>query len=152
MQQSFLNEIEIGGSFDKCLTCAYLGAGCAGANTNLMEFERYIEWLRALRELRKSQGRRVSVAQISEATDLSKNTVDNFFAGKNKDVSRTTMRRIERYLIGGNTQSPCAMDLSSPQNYEQDVAEVRAEYQRKIDYLLKELEQKNRIINKLLGM
>jgi transcriptional regulator with XRE-family HTH domain len=117
-----------------------------------MEFERYIEWLRALRVLRKSQGRRVSVAQISEATELSKNTVDNFFAGKNKDVSRTTMRRIERYLIGGNTQSPCAMDLSSPQNHEQDIAEVRAEYQRKIDYLLQELEQKNKIINKLLGM
>ena len=113
MEQSYRCEINIGGTYDRCLGCQYLGAGCSGPNTNLMDFERYVEWVRALRELRRSQGKPVSLMQMADGTDLSKNTIDNFFSGKIKDVSRTTMCRIEKYLIGGLSKSPCAMDLVS---------------------------------------
>lgn len=176
MEQSFLCEINIGGTYDRCFKCEYLGAGCSGPNTNLMDFERYVEWVRALRELRRSQGRPVSLVQMADATELSKNTIDNFFSGKIKDVSRTTMCRIEKYLIGGLSKSPCAMDLVSERDvvyqdrpetvqalersnkiideihasYQRELDQIRMEAQRKIDHLIKESERKDRIIDKLL--
>lgn len=176
MEQEYKKEITIGGSNDRCLECQYLGVGCSGANTNVMEFERYVEWMRALRALRRSQGKSVSFAQIADAVGIAKNTVENFFAGKNKDASRTTMCRIERYLIGNSTLYPCAMDLVSNKDvvyqdrpetlealaqkdkildeihsaYKQEMDTLRAEYQRIIDHLLKENDRMDRIINKLL--
>ena len=159
MEKSYLCEIKIGGSFDRCLACEYLGTGCSGPNPNAMEFDRYVEWMNALRTKRKSQGRDVSYQKIADSTDLSKNTVEKFFAGKNKDVSRTTMGRIEQYLIGGDAAWPCAMDLVSERDvvymdrpetldalerankivdeihasYKHEIEEIRASYRREMD-------------------
>lgn len=109
-------DIELTGSFDRCLTCPFLGNGCSGPRTNAMTYERHLHWLRELRLIRKEQGWKVSFQDIADACDLSKTTVDNLFSGKTKDVSRETMGRIENYLVSGNASNegakwPCAMDI-----------------------------------------
>lgn len=161
-----------GGPFDRCLQCPNLGNGCSGPRTNAMQFDRYIQWLRELRELRRKQGVSVSIAAISDATGLSKNTVDNLFAGRTKDISRATAGMIEDHLIGGNAKWPCAMDLNANkdvvyqdrpetlealakcnrdmenihQSYQAELDTVRAESQRKVDHLLRQIEDMREMV------
>lgn len=170
-------------TYDRCLSCSYLGNGCSGPRTSAMPYMRWLEWIKDLRQLRKSQGWKVSNNDISEACDLAKNTVDNIFAGKNKDVSRTTAGLIEDYLIGGSVRWPCPMDLNIEKDvvyqdrpetlvaleiksgevismqkalddihasYQKELEAVREDAERKIAYLLKENDQKDRVIDKLL--
>lgn len=154
------------GPFDRCLHCPNLGNGCSGPRTNAMTFERIVYWLRKLREIRRLQGLPVSIAAIAAATGLSKNTIDSFFAGRAKDVSRTTIGLIEDYLIGSDAKWPCPADLNADKDIlyqdrpetlealarhseemdnmqkahknELETANIAA--QRKIDHLLRQIE------------
>lgn len=179
MENILSETLVITGSFDRCLTCPYLGQGCSGPRTTAMTFERWLEFIRALKALKK-----VSNQTIMEGTGLSKNTVDNILAGKQKDVSRTTAGLIEDFLIGSNAKWPCAMDLNVEKNivyqdrpetlealenkakaveelnkiledihnsYKAELDTLRSECQRKVDYLLEQNNQKDRIIDKLLS-
>lgn len=97
------------GPFDDCLRCPYLGNGCSGPRTTAMSHERYLEWMKALKRLRV-----VVNQQISEAAGLSKATVDDFFAGRRKDIGRITAGMLEDYLIGGgDAKWPCARKLDA---------------------------------------
>lgn len=95
------------GPFDDCLKCQFLGNGCSGPRTNCMEHERYIEWLKALKKLRGYTNQ-----DIADGTGLSLATVNDIFAGRRKDITRTTAGMLEDFLIGGG-KWPCAMQLSS---------------------------------------
>lgn len=95
------------GPFDNCLSCLYLGNGCSGPRTSAMTSERYLTWMKDLRSLRG-----VSNFTIAEKTGLSKTTVDDFFAGRRKDIGRVTAGLLEDYLIGGDAKWPCAMELA----------------------------------------
>ena len=98
---------QLGGPFDNCLRCAFLGNGCSGPRTTAMTHERYTEWLKALKKLRGA-----TAQVIAENTGLAKTTVDDIFGGRRKDIGRTTAGMIEDYLIGGSAKWPCAMDLN----------------------------------------
>lgn len=98
---------QLGGPFDNCLRCAFLGNGCSGPRTTAMSHERYTEWLKALKKLRGA-----TAQVIAENTGLAKTTVDDIFGGRRKDIGRTTAGMIEDYLIGGSAKWPCAMDLN----------------------------------------
>lgn len=97
---------QLGGPFDNCLECAFLGSGCSGPRTTAMTHERYEEWLKALKKLR-----RVTAQNIADNTGLAKTTVDDIFGGRRKDMGRTTAGMIEDYLIGGDAKWPCAMEI-----------------------------------------
>lgn len=94
------------GPFDECLKCEYLGNGCSGPRTTCMVHERYVEWLKALKRLRgyTNQG-------IADGTGLSLATVNDIFAGRRKDISRTTAGLLEDFIIGDG-KWPCAMKLA----------------------------------------
>lgn len=95
------------GPFDNCLSCLYLGNGCSGPRTTAMTSERYLIWMKDLRNFRG-----LSNLTISEKTGLSKTTVDDFFAGRRKDIGRVTAGLLEDLLIGGDAKWPCAMELA----------------------------------------
>lgn len=150
----------IAGSFDRCLECVYLGNGCGGPRTTAMSFERWVFWLKAIK---KKRG--LSNADCIEGTGLSKGTIDNIFAGKHKDVSRYTAGVLEDFLIGHESGWPCAMDIKRDsdvvyidrvetiealQKKTQELETVRQEEQQKVDFLLAQIVQKDKIINKLL--
>lgn len=93
------------GPFDNCLGCHFLGDGCSGPRTTCMPHERYVEWLKALKRLRNCTNQ-----DIADGTGLSKATIDDFFAGRRKSISRETAGLLENFLIGEG-KWPCAMKL-----------------------------------------
>lgn len=98
---------QLSGPFDNCLECSFLGNGCSGPRTTAMTHDRYVEWLKSLKKLR-----RATAQVIADNTGLAKTTVDDIFGGRRKDIGRTTAGMIEDYLIGGAAKWPCAMDLN----------------------------------------
>lgn len=96
----------IAGSFDRCLECKYLGMGCSGPRTSSMSNDRWLWWMKALK-----QKRGFTNDAIVEGTGLSKGTVANIFSGVNKDVKRTTAGMLEDFLIGDG-KWPCPIDAT----------------------------------------
>lgn len=92
------------GPFDVCITCPRRAVACSGPRTTAMAHERYVTWMKRLFD--KWGGTRQELADI---TGVSKSTIDDFFAGRRKDISRTTAGLLEDVLIGGDAKWPCAM-------------------------------------------
>ena len=100
--------IPIDGPFDVCITCSRRAVACSGPRTTAMEHERYVIWMKRLFD--EWGGTRQELADI---TGVSKSTIDDFFAGRRKDISRTTAGLLEDVLIGGDAKWPCALLLDS---------------------------------------
>lgn len=98
------NTIVPDGPFDVCIDCPRRAVACSGPRTTAMEHERYVEWMKRL--CKKWGGTRQKLADI---TGVSKSTIDDLFAGRRKDISRTTAGLLEDVLIGGDSKWPCAM-------------------------------------------
>lgn len=98
----------IAGSFDRCLDCKYLGVGCDGPRTSTMSNDRWLWWIKALK-----QKRGYTNDAIVEGTGLSKGTINNIFSGANKDVKRTTAGILEDFLIGSDGKWPCPIDSNT---------------------------------------
>lgn len=98
----------IAGTADRCLDCRYLGNGCDGPRTSTMGNDRWLWWIKALK-----QKRGYTNAAIVEGTGLSKATIENIFSGANKDVKRTTAGMLEDFLIGSDGKWPCPIDSNT---------------------------------------
>ena len=98
------NIIAPDGPFDVCIDCPRRAVACSGPRTTAMHHERYVEWMKRL--CKKWGGTRQELADI---TGVSKSTIDDLFAGRRKDISRTTAGLLEDVLIGGDSKWPCAM-------------------------------------------
>lgn len=98
-------QISPAGPFDACLACEFLGNGCSGPRTNAMDHERYVVWMKALK-----QKRGASNQDCADGTGLSKASIDDFFAGRRKTVARDTAGKLEDFLVGSG-KWPCAMQL-----------------------------------------
>ena len=94
------------GPFDVCIECSRRAVACSGPRTTAMEHERYVVWMKRLFD--KWGGTRQELADI---TNVSKSTIDDLFAGRRKDISRTTAGLLEDVLIGGDSKWPCALLL-----------------------------------------
>lgn len=163
----------IGGAYDRCLRCDYLGVKCDGPNTLAMTLDRWCEWCRSLKDLRG-----LTNAEIAEESGVSLTTVDRVMAGKaSKDIMRNTAADINRALVGSEGKWPCAMafeaetpatirelELKTAElnglrktlqeihaSYKEELDAVRKEAQAKIDYLKLENERKDKIIDRLLS-
>lgn len=92
------------GPFDVCIECSRRAVACSGPRTTAMPHERYVEWMKRL--FNEWGGTR---QELSDITGVSKSTIDDFFAGRRKEISRTTAGLLEDVLIGGDAKWPCAM-------------------------------------------
>lgn len=96
------------GPFDVCITCTRRAVACSGPRTTAMEHERYVTWMKRLFDIWGGTRQ-----QLADITGVSKSTIDDFFAGRRKDISRTTAGLLEDVLIGGDSKWPCAMLLDA---------------------------------------
>lgn len=96
------------GPFDVCIECPRRAVACSGPRTTAMEHDRYVTWMKRLFD--KWGGTR---QQLADITGVSKSTIDDLFAGRRKDISRTTAGLLEDVLIGGDAKWPCALLLDS---------------------------------------
>lgn len=103
-KENCTSHVPIDGPFDVCITCPRRAVACSGPRTTAMKHDRYVSWMKILCD--KWGGTRQELADI---TGVSKSTIDDFFAGRRKDISRTTAGLLEDVLIGGDAKWPCAM-------------------------------------------
>ena len=165
-----------GGSFERCLKCTYLGNGCDGPRTSSMSTERWCEFVFMLKKLRGYTNTRIAESTgISEAS-VERIMAGTY----PKDIRRSTAGAIEDFLIGSKGHYPCAMDSApvvyqdTPETLaklerlrtdkqmlqhtieamqastEHEIALVREEMQRTIDFLMGELDKKDKRIEKLI--
>ncbi len=152
----------IGGAYDKCLHCPYLGNGCDGPNTNAMTLERLYEWWRELKRIRG-----YSNALIADKSGLSERTIASIMGGKIiRDLSFSTVSALNLALVGSGGQWPCALVVEKEMPdatkelaaLQESYAEYRKDTREKLDHLKAEVEHlrkeatlKTKLLEKFMG-
>lgn len=134
--------------YNICLLCPAVGITCDGPNIMAMEYPRWVEWA-----LRLMRDRKMTYAELALASGLSLPTVKSALSGKGYDVRTETMRAITRALIGGcwgqfpchlaallmedqaHEVEPSTLSSAERERMEAQMAQVKADYQAKVDYL-----------------
>ena len=159
--------------YNICVTCSRMGNTCDGPNFLAMSIDRWCEWVHLRKDFLKWKN-----TTIAEKSGVSKISVDRVMAGDVKDLRITTMQAITRALINGTWgQYPCALVAESEkeiyidnpviiaqcqhlqdtmdklsEEYKTEVAAVRAEAQRKIDFLREQIAIKDKHIEWLQSL
>ena len=153
--------------YNICISCSRIGQSCDGPNFLAMPVERWCEWCHLRRDF---LGWRNST--IAEKAGVSKISVDRIMSGDVKDLRITTMQTVTKALVNGSWgQSPCVLVTESEKeiyvdnpviiaqcqhlqntldnlsaDYGKELAAVREEAQKVKDFLLKQIELKDKQI------
>lgn len=156
--------------YNICISCAKIGQTCDGPNFLAMTVEQWCEWC----HLRKEYLGWTS-STLAERAGVAKISVDRIMKGDVKDLRITTMQAVTRALVNGTWgQSPCVYVAETEQqpypdnpvlvaqcnylqatldrtiaDHKQELATLRSEDQRKIDFLLAQVSQKDKQIDHL---
>ena len=96
--------------YNRCIDCIHIGKNCDGPNFFAMDIQRLYEWSRLRKDYLHSQDAKWTNAYIAEAADVSKKTVDRFFAGEIDDPKIISAAGIIKVLVNGTWgQYPCAL-------------------------------------------
>lgn len=150
-------------TYNLCLSCEHRGVRCNGPRTSAMTLERWREFMRDMKEV---EG--LTYAEISARTNppIAARTIEKKLSpgGDGQDIMRETARSIETAILG-SIDHPCYLSSVLMQSdttgakaaleaeiarLTAEIATIKTEAQRKIDYLLAESQRKDRIIDKLL--
>jgi hypothetical protein len=156
--------------YNICISCSRIGQSCDGPNFLAMSVDRWCEWC----HLRKDFLGWKNIT-LSEKSGVSRMSIDRIMAGDVKDLRITTMQAVTKALVNGSWgQSPCVlvtetekeiyvdnpvliaqcqhlqntMDTLSAE-YKTELAYVREEAQRKIDFLREQVKIKDQHIEVL---
>lgn len=148
--------------YNRCLLCPHRTVRCDGPRTSAMELARWREFMRDMKDIND-----LTNAEIAKRAGMSTKRVEQIMSTKSsKDIYRDTARRIEDAIIGSSNQYPCylAFEEGAPENlkkydevskelertrkdlenihtsYNAELQTIRGEAQRKIDFLLAQLE------------
>lgn len=153
--------------YNICISCPKLGQICDGPNFLAMSVDRWCEWCHLRRDHLKWKNQ-----TIADKAGVSKISVDRIMAGDVKDLRITTMQAVTRALVNGVWgHSPCVLVTESEkeiyvdnpviiaqcqhlqnsldtlsEDYKKEMAAVRAEAQKKIDFLREQIAIKDKQI------
>ena len=148
-----------------CISCTKLGQSCDGPNFLAMSVERWCEWCHLRRDYLKWKNQ-----TIADKAGVSKISVDRIMAGDVKDLRITTMQTVTKALVNGMWgQSPCVLVTETEkeiyvdnpaivaqcqhlqntidnltEEYKKELASVREDAQKKIDFLREQIAFKER--------
>ena len=153
--------------YNICISCPKIGQTCDGPNFLAMPIERWSEWCHLRRDYLgwKNQN-------IAEKASVSKMSIDRIMSGDVKDLRITTMQAVTKALVNGVWgQSPCVLvaetekeiQVDNPvivaqcqhlQNtldalsveHKEELAYVREDAQKKIDFLREQIAIKDKQI------
>lgn len=92
--------------YEECLNCAKLGASCDGPNFLAMSAAELHEWCKERKKTRKPE---MSNAEIAQAANMPKGTVDRLMAGEHIDFRYESIRPLVKALVGGKWDgNPCS--------------------------------------------
>ena len=153
--------------YNICISCSRIGQTCDGPNFLAMPIDRWCEWCHLRRDYLGWKN-----ATIAEKAGVSKISVDRIMAGDVKDLRITTMQAVTKALVNGTWgQSPCVLVTESEkeiyvdnpmiiaqcqqlqntldaltENHKNDLAFIREEAQKKIDFLREQITIKDKQI------
>lgn len=159
--------------YNICISCPKIGQTCDGPNFLAMSIERFCEWCRLRRDFLgwKNQF-------VADKASVSKVSVDRIMTGDSKDLRITTMQAVARALVNGVWgHSPCVLVTETEKEiyvdnpvivaqcqhlqntldnlsaeYKAEVVAIRAEAQRKIDFLRDQIAIKDKHIELLYSL
>ena len=127
----------------RCLSCPRFRRTCAGMPTRDMTLQEWCEFIRDV-----SDAFHLSNAFIAEKADVSLKTVERIEAiNCDKDIMRSTARRIEIVVLGPVGIHTCYLD-HDPTAATELITQLRAD----VDYWKKENDRKAKIIDKWLDL
>ena len=125
----------------KCLSCPRFRHTCAGLPTRDMTLQEWCEFVRDV-----SDAFHLSNAFIAEKADVSLKTVERIEAiNCDKDIMRSTARRIEIVVFGPVGNHTCYLDHDPSA-----AAELISQLKSEVEYWKKENDRKSKIIDKYL--
>ena len=156
--------------YNICISCPKLGQTCDGPNFLAMSIDRFCEWCRLRRDYLGWKNQ-----LVADKACVSKISVDRIMAGDSKDLRITTMQAVAKALVNGVWgQSPCVLVTETEKEiyvdnpvivaqcqhlqntldtlsaeYKNEIAAIREEDRKKIDFLMKQVEIKDRHIELL---
>lgn len=152
--------------YNICVSCSRIGQTCDGPNFLAMSVDRWCEWCKLRRDYLEWKN-----ATIAEKSGVSKITIDRIMYGDTKDLRITTMQAVTKALVNGAWgQSPCVLVTenekeiyvdnpviiaqcqrlqNSLDSLSEEVVAIRAEAQKKIDFLRDQVAIKDRQIDML---
>lgn len=152
--------------YNICVSCSRIGQTCDGPNFLAMSVDRWCEWCKLRRDYLEWKN-----ATIAEKSGVSKITIDRIMSGDTKDLRITTMQAVTKALVNGAWgQSPCVLVTenekeiyvdnpviiaqcqqlqNSLDSLSEEVVAIRAEAQKKIDFLRDQIAIKDRQIDML---
>jgi transcriptional regulator with XRE-family HTH domain len=156
--------------YNICISCPKIGQTCDGPNFLAMTVERWCEWCRLRRDHLKWKNQ-----FVADKAGVSKVSVDRIMNGDSKDLRITTMQAVTKALVNGTWgQSPCVLVTENEKEiyvdnpvivaqcqhlqntldtlsaeYKAEVVAIRAEAQKKIDFLRDQITIKDRHIDLL---
>lgn len=159
--------------YNICISCPKLGQACDGPNFLAMSVERWCEWCHLRRDHLGWKN-----ATVSEKAGVSKISVDRIMAGDCKDLRITTMQSVTRALVNGSWgQAPCVLVTETEkeiyvdnpvivaqcqhlqntldalsEEYKSEIAALREEDRKKIDFLVDQISIKDRHIKLLYSV
>lgn len=152
--------------YNRCLYCPHREARCDGPRTSAMELRRWCEFMRDMRDVNG-----LTNSDVAEKSKVSIKTVERIMALKcEQDIMRETARNIEDAVIGSSNQYPCylAFEEEAPddrklfgevkkeldranaalnnihESYKAEMQIIRDEAQKKIDFLMAQIERLQR--------
>jgi hypothetical protein len=156
--------------YNICISCPRIGQTCDGPNFLAMTIDRFCEWCKLRRDY---LGWKNQV--VADKARVSKISVERIMAGDSKDLRITTMQAVARALVNGTWgQSPCVLVTETEKEiyvdnpvivaqcqhlqntldalsveYKNEVVAIRAEAQKKIDFLREQVRIKDKHIELL---
>lgn len=159
--------------YNICISCPRIGQTCDGPNFLAMTVERWCEWCRLRRDYLKWKNQ-----TIADKTGLSKVSIDRIMNGDAKDLRITTMQAVSRALVNGTWgQSPCVLVTEAEkeiyvdnpviiaqcqqlqnsldtlsEHHRADLAAIREESRKKIDFLMDQVAIKDKQIEWMFSL
>lgn len=156
-----------------CISCPRIGQTCDGPNFLAMTIDRFCEWCKLRRDYLGWKNQ-----LVADKASVSRISVDRIMAGDSKDLRITTMQAVARALVNGTWgQSPCVLVTETEkeiyvdnpvivaqcqhlqntldamsEEYKNEAVAIRAEAQRKIDFLMSQISIKDKHIELLYSV
>lgn len=152
--------------YNICISCPKLGQSCDGPNFLAMTVERWCEWCKLRRDFLGWKNQ-----TVADKAGVSKMSVDRIMSGDVKDLRISTMQAVTRALVNGAWgQAPCVLVAAETEKevyvdnpvivaqcqhlqntldelveqHKKDLEFIRQEDQKKIDFLTKQVDIKDR--------
>ena len=150
-----------------CVTCPKIGQTCDGPNFLAMPIERWCEWCKLRRDFLGWKNQKVA-----DEARVSKISIDRIMMGDVKDLRITTMQSVTKALVNGSWGvSPCVLVTETEkeiyvdnpvivaqcqhlqnmidnlsEEYKTEIATVREDDRKKIDFLMEQIKIKDKQI------